>query len=207
MAAPIGQLRAGQSRVAGIVSQRATDAAYAAADILSGKTTAKAALRAVAASTGDARSGGSAVAKKPDSKQLDALLKALSDVGSISEIQVGGIDGKNLAKLDNLINSGRDFTDTGGEMQGTIRRFLKALFDEKIPTQKEIDACIEDAVIAVIALRLRTGGGDVKSSFKPLSPEYAKYKRKKYPNSKGIGWATGELAHDWAEYGNVRVIR
>jgi hypothetical protein len=147
------------------------------------------------------------VAKKLDTKQLDSLLEALSSLDSIEEIQLGGVDTKNLTKLYNLIHTGRDFAETNREMELTVKRFLRALFQEKIPTQAQIDEVIEDAVIAVIALRLRTGGGDVKSGFKPLSPEYAKYKRKKYPNSKGIGWATGELAHEWAEYGNVRIVR
>lgn len=146
---------------------------------------------------------------KPDDPQvIKELLRVLSDVSSIKEIQVGGLDNKNLMKLHNLIDSGRDFTDTGGEMQNTIRRFLAALLQEKPnATRKEIDECIEDAVIRVIALRLRTGGGDVKGGFKPLSTNYARWKRKKYPNAKGIGWATGELAHEWAEYGNVRIVR
>ena len=140
--------------------------------------------------------------KRVDPQVLTALIDSLSNLSNIKEIQIGGIDGKNLIKLQSLIDGGRDFTSTKGEMQNTIKRFLKALFQ-----QAEIDEVIEDAIIAVIALRLRTGGGDVKGSFRPLTQRYLDFKRKKYPNSKGIGWATGELAHDWAEYGNVRVVR
>lgn len=146
--------------------------------------------------------------KRVDPQVLTALIDSLSNLSNIKEIQIGGIDGKNLIKLQSLIDGGRDFTSTKGEMQNTIKRFLKALFQQKkAPTQAEIDEVIEDAIIAVIALRLRTGGGDVKGSFRPLTQRYLDFKRKKYPNSKGIGWATGELAHDWAEYGNVRVVR
>lgn len=145
---------------------------------------------------------------KPVVPKLDDLIKAIASVDTIQSIQIGGIDDKNLLKLQSLIDGGRDFTKTNREMELTIQRFLKALFaSNPTPSMREIDAAIEEAVIGVIALRLRTGGGDVKSSFKPLTPQYAAYKRKKYPNSKGIGWATGELAHEWADGGNVRVVR
>lgn len=140
--------------------------------------------------------------------QIDALSEFLADLGNVEEIQIGGLDPKNLAKLDNLISTGRDFTSTQGEMQKTVQRFIKALFvGGKIPTRQQIDDAIEEAIVKVISLRLRTGGGDVKGSFRSLSPDYARWKRKKYPNSKGIGWATGELAHEWAESGNVIVVR
>lgn len=150
----------------------------------------------------------SAVAKKADSKLLAVLIDSVANLDSIERIEIGGIDGENLVKLQSLISRGRDFTKTSREMELTIQRFLKALFaGNPSPTMREIDATIEEAVIGVIALRLRTGGGDVKSSFKPLTAQYQAYKRKKYPNAKGIGWATGELAHEWAEYGNVRIVR
>lgn len=168
------------------------------------------ALRAQATVIGKQQSPQKSMAKvsPDDPKVLKELIRVLSDVSSIKEIQLGGLDQKNLIKLHNLIDTGRDFTDTGGEMQGTIRRFLQTLFDEKPnATRAQIDEAIEAAVIRVIALRLRTGGGDVRSGFKPLSQNYLNWKRKKYPNSKGIGWATGELAHEWAEYGNVRIVR
>lgn len=148
------------------------------------------------------------MAKKADVKLLGVLIDSLANLDSIERIEVGGIDGKNLVKLQSLISRGRDFTEANREMELTIQRFLKALFAENpTPSRSEIDTVIEDAVIAVIALRLRTGGGDVKSSFKPLTARYQAWKRKKYPNAKGIGWATGELAHEWAEHGNVRIVR
>lgn len=149
-----------------------------------------------------------AVAKKADTKLLAVLIDSLSNLDGIQKIEIGGIDGENLVKLQSLISRGRDFTKPSREMELTIARFLKALFaGNPTPTMREIDATIEEAVIGVIALRLKTGGGDVKSSFKPLTANYQAFKRKKYPNAKGIGWATGELAHEWAESGNVRIVR
>ena len=148
------------------------------------------------------------MAKKADVKLLGVLIDSLANLDSIERIEVGGIDGKNLVKLQSLISRGRDFTKANREMELTIQRFLEALFAENSsPSRAQVDTVIEDAVIAVIALRLRTGGGDVKSSFKPLTARYQAWKRKKSPNAKGIGWATGELAHEWAEHGNVRIVR
>lgn len=157
-------------------------------------------------STGQPRTG-VGVAKVVVPKLKD-LIQSLASIDTIDSIQLGGIDATNLIKLQSLIDGGRDFTKPTREMELTIARFLGALFAKNpTPSMAQIDSAIEEAIIGIIALRLRTGGGDVKSTFKPLSPEYAAYKRKKYPNSKGIGWATGELAHEWADGGNVRVVR
>lgn len=147
------------------------------------------------------------VTGKPQIKTLEMLLRTLSDVGSIRQIKVTGLDAKNAIKLQRLLATGRDFLKPNREMELTILRFLKALFAQGVATQAQIDAAIEEAVVKVISLRLRTGGGDVKSSFRPLSADYAKWKRRRYPNAKGIGWATGELAHEFADGASVTIVR
>jgi hypothetical protein len=149
-----------------------------------------------------------AVAKKADTKLLAVLIDSLSNLDSIDHIEVGGMDTLNNIKLNVLIDSGRDFALANREMSLVIRRFLKALFAENpTPTMAQIDQVIEDAVIAQIALRLQNGGGDAKSTFTKLSDDYLRRKRRDHPNAKGIGWATGTLAHEWAENGNVRIVR
>jgi hypothetical protein len=48
--------------------------------------------------------------KRVDPQVLTALIDSLSNLSNIKEIQIGGIDGKNLIKLQSLIDGGRDFT-------------------------------------------------------------------------------------------------
>lgn len=149
---------------------------------------------------------GGTVTAQSQINSLDGLLKALSSLSSIKRIQIEGLDALNAIKLARLLKTGRDFTKPSHEMELTITRFLRALFARGIVTQVQIDAAIEEAVLKTITLRLRTGGGDVRSSMRPLTATYAARKRKEHPSARGIGWATGEL-HDAVAEASVRIVR
>lgn len=146
------------------------------------------------------------VTQKPKIESLEALLRMLASLDSVKQIIVTGLDPLSAIKLRSLARTGRDFTQPSREMELTIMRFLRALFARGLVSQAQIDATIEEAVIKVISLRLRSGGGDVKSSFRPLTAAYAARKRREHPNAKGIGWASGDL-HDAVSEASVRIVR
>ena len=47
----------------------------------------------------------------------------------------------------------------------------------------------------------------MKGSVTPLTPEYAAWKRTHFPGSPGIGYATGELAREFASRAIAIVLR
>ena len=156
----------------------------------------------------DARRTEAPVSVKRDTKQLDALIKNLASINTIRAIEIHGLSAENEMKFQMLLKRGRDFTIANRELELQITRFLKALFAQGVTaTVGQIDEAISEAVEKMIALRLRNGGGDVKGSFTPLTPEYAAWKRKHFPGSPGIGYATGELAREFASRAIAIVLR
>lgn len=145
---------------------------------------------------------------KRSTPNLDALVKQLASLANVRRVEIRGLSNENAIKLAQLQKRHRDFTIANHEMELQVARFLRALFKSTpLATIQQIDDTIAEAVEKMIGLRLRNGGGDVRGGFRPLSPEYEAWKRKHYPSSPGIGYASGELSKNFDANAVAIVVR
>lgn len=137
---------------------------------------------------------------------LDNLLASLSRLrGAVFEIR--GISQLSKIKLATLKRDGRDFIEVTPAMEQQVVRFMRgALSGGARLSINQLLSTVPRAIKTFISLRLRNGGNDVRSRLRPLSRDYAASKRERYPNSPGIGYASGELSRDFDDNAIVVVV-
>lgn len=137
---------------------------------------------------------------------LDNLLTSLSRLrGAVFEVR--GISELSKLKLATLKRDGRDFIEVTPAMEQQVVRFMRgALSGGARLSINQLLSTVPRAIKTFISLRLRNGGNDVRSRLRPLSRDYAAYKRQRFPNSPGIGYASGDLARDFDANAVVVVV-
>ncbi len=137
---------------------------------------------------------------------LDRLLADLSRLkGAVFEIR--GLSKLSEIKLATLKRDGRDFIQVTPAMEQQVVRFMRgALSGGARLSINQLLSTVPRALKTFISLRLRNGGNDAKGRLRPLNPDYAAYKRRRYPNSPGIGYASGDLARDFDANAVVVVV-